>query len=661
MIWCLTLICGESRGETVQEAKIDSVLQLLDTDLKPRKRIALQLRLVTLYKMAHPDVDSLIEASLAQAKDGDFEFYIARALKFRARYRLYLNDSPDLILTDIDSIQAIASRRSNKLIPGWVSRLMAQYYLQIGQPDSAEVYLDSLQVQIKRNPFNRDGIYHTVKGMYYQEKRLYELAMAEYQKALNHPNAGRSYVLNHISRLCYEIEDYDQASIYALESINTGPVNNTIPKIASYILLGDVAMAQSDTLAAQAYYIKAEGLRAVPYYSNNYSALAKLINIYEAKEPQKVAVLLRDISDYKYTDDYPRLLMQKGKLAYNDGDEGAAQRYLTEALKIGDRDKDYQVAIDASDLLSIIARKAGKLEEVVQYIDQRATYQSAYYDQVKIKSLARSLAQYESEKDKALLQQAHAKDQLILQERLKRFTIVGLLASLILLVAGVSWYKLRKRNQVIKSQNEVISKALSEKDLLLREIHHRVKNNLQLVSGLLTLQGRSISDEMAQQAIQEGKNRVRSMALIHQDLYNKENLTGIGVNEYISKLTRELFATYNENVGRIKLHINVDDLELDVDTLVPLGLIINELITNSLKYAFKERTTGNLWIDLIRKDQHLQLTVKDDGIGFNQDKIRPNSFGTSLISSLTDQLEGTLSVLSVEGTCTTIIFDADDK
>jgi len=217
-------------------------------------------------------------------------------------------------------------------------------------------------------------------------------------------------------------------------------------------------------------------------------------------------------------------------------------------------------------------------------------------------------------------------------------------------------FQLRNRNQKIAKQNETIGKALTEKDLLLREIHHRVKNNLQLVSSLLTLQGRSINDETALQAINEGKSRVRSMALIHQDLYNKENLTGIGVKDYIEKLTQELFSTYRIDKDKISLEMQVENMILDVDTLVPLGLIINELITNSLKYAWSEGQLGMLSVSLSKLNDALVLEVQDDGVGYDHTKVSDSSFGSTLVAALAEQLEAKVSIVSNNGTSVKLVI-----
>ena len=204
--------------------------------------------------------------------------------------------------------------------------------------------------------------------------------------------------------------------------------------------------------------------------------------------------------------------------------------------------------------------------------------------------------------------------------------------------------------QKYKAQKIKLSKTLGEKDILLREIHHRVKNNLQLISSLLTLQGRSIDDEVAIKAINEGKNRVRSMALIHQDLYNKDSITEISVKSYMEKLIQELFDTYRVDKNRISLTMKIDDIDLDVDTVIPLGLIINELITNCLKYAFPKERHGNLEVRLEEKNQRLILHIIDDGVGYNPENIRENSFGSTLVNALTEQLDGEMEINNTKGT-----------
>ena len=252
---------------------------------------------------------------------------------------------------------------------------------------------------------------------------------------------------------------------------------------------------------------------------------------------------------------------------------------------------------------------------------------------------------------KNLNKENESKSLIVKEQKNKLF--IGSIALGLITILSFFLYRLYKK---VNQQKVVISKSLKEKDLLLREIHHRVKNNLQLVSSLLTMQGRSMNDETTIQAINEGKSRVRSMALIHQNLYNRENLTGISIKDYIEKLTRELFYTYKISDNRIKLELNIDNIELDIDTVVPLGLIINELITNSFKYAWPNENEGTLKITLKEYNDLTTLSVKDDGIGYVPQNVREGSFGATLITALTLQLDGKANVKIDNGTETTITF-----
>lgn len=199
-------------------------------------------------------------------------------------------------------------------------------------------------------------------------------------------------------------------------------------------------------------------------------------------------------------------------------------------------------------------------------------------------------------------------------------------------------------------QKEQLGVALSQKDILLREIHHRVKNNLQIVSSLLSLQGRSVTDATVQQAINDGKSRVRSMALIHQNLYQRENITGVNVRDYLEKLCAELMRTYMPDDDRIKTQIDIPETEMDVDTLVPLGLILNELLTNSMKYAFPDEREGTISIKLFEQNGYTVVEIADDGVGYDPEKISNNSFGNKLIASLSKQLGCTMELELNKGT-----------
>lgn len=221
-----------------------------------------------------------------------------------------------------------------------------------------------------------------------------------------------------------------------------------------------------------------------------------------------------------------------------------------------------------------------------------------------------------------------------------------------LIIISLFLFYLFHLNRKIQLQKNLIQKSLNEKEVLLREIHHRVKNNLQVISSLLSLQSKSEMDPNVVSALKLGQNRVRSMALIHQNLYEDENLTGIQVRNYFEKLIKSLFHTYNISPDRIELSTDIDDLSLDVETMIPLGLILNELITNALKYAFPNQRSGTINVLIKEVNDHLQLEVADNGIGMDPSVIKETrkNFGYRLINTFKVQLKSSLEIDGQNGT-----------
>ncbi|MCE7697716.1 MAG: PAS domain S-box protein, partial [Methanobacterium paludis] len=193
-----------------------------------------------------------------------------------------------------------------------------------------------------------------------------------------------------------------------------------------------------------------------------------------------------------------------------------------------------------------------------------------------------------------------------------------------------------------KIAEENAQKALEEKELLMKEIHHRVKNNLMVISSLLNLQSRYVKDEEARDILKESRNRANSMALIHERLYGFSDLKNINFGEYTRSLTTDLFRNYAVDTSNIKLEMAVEDIQLDVDTAVPLGLILNELISNCLKYAFLADNKGTLKIVFKKEDDNCILKVKDDGVGIpaNIDVKKSDTLGLTLVRGLVEQIEG---------------------
>ena len=224
---------------------------------------------------------------------------------------------------------------------------------------------------------------------------------------------------------------------------------------------------------------------------------------------------------------------------------------------------------------------------------------------------------------------------------------------LLLVLYLILLYKAIKNN--IK-QNKLLKKKNKENEFLLKEIHHRVKNNLEIVSGLLALQSAEIDDPKVFNAMQKSKHRIQSMSMVHQKLYQEKSLSSIEMKAYFEELANYVVNVFDAG-NRITVFFDMDSLELDVDTAIPIGLIVNELVTNSLKYAFPNNQKGIIKIGLKKEGSQLFLKVSDNGIGKSEKEAYIGTgFGTKLIQLLTRQLEGKMNLNIENGTMVSFEF-----
>ena len=227
-------------------------------------------------------------------------------------------------------------------------------------------------------------------------------------------------------------------------------------------------------------------------------------------------------------------------------------------------------------------------------------------------------------------------------------------AALLALLLGIYFYRrVESAKKEVEKQKALVDQSLVEKEVLLKEIHHRVKNNLQIISSLLDEQARKASDTLVKKMMKEGQDRVQSMALIHQNLYESSDLSGIVIKDYLVELTKNI-AYSQANQEKVAIELDVDDSTLDIDTAIPIGLILNELITNCFKYAFAGKDSGKISIAFNKtNDHHFVVKVADNGVGLPNDfDIRKaKSLGLNLVRGLVRQLGGTMNFTGTnEGT-----------
>ncbi|MHC0445399.1 sensor histidine kinase [Flavobacterium sp. 3-218] len=301
-------------------------------------------------------------------------------------------------------------------------------------------------------------------------------------------------------------------------------------------------------------------------------------------------------------------------------------------------------------------------------------FSDSILDYSKNKQIEELRIQYETENKEQKIKQLD-KETDLQQTALKKSKLLNTLSiwSLVLLVLTIALlynrYRLKQRTNAelelkekeINQKNINLRHLLDEKEWLLKEIHHRVKNNLQTVISLLNSQSAYLENDMALSAIKNSQHRIHSMSLIHQKLYNSENIASINMQNYIKELVEYLRESFSLG-QRVRFELKIDPLELDVAQAVPLGLILNESITNSIKYAFPDNRTGMIYVTLepTTEDKYL-LTIADNGVGFdaNISSKKINSFGLSLIRGLSDDLEASFSMENNNGTILKIEFSKE--
>lgn len=375
-------------------------------------------------------------------------------------------------------------------------------------------------------------------------------------------------------------------------------------------------------------------------------------NLEKAYTYHLTALNLRETLESHYNISESRTNLTSVLYEIGNYEESIAQALLI--LENRERHQSLNHQMTAFDYLARSHEQLGNFEDALGYYRNYMTISDSISNKDVMEIIAEKDAKFEVAEERnrnALLNAENEASTAIIAQKSQTIFYGSLGLGVAIVLSAILAILLFKYNR----RKHELSAALGDKEILLREIHHRVKNNLQIVSSLLSLQGRSIENSEIQQAIHDGQSRVRSMALIHQNLYQRDNLTGVSMSEYLTNLCEELFNTYNIDKERVRLKLKIAPTELDVDTLVPLGLILNELISNTLKHAFPDGRDGIIEIVFHDENTNYSLTVSDNGVGFDPESIRQNAFGNKLIASLSRQLQAKIEQSSSEAGTITLL------
>lgn len=469
---------------------------------------------------------------------------------------------------------------------------------------------------------------------------------------------------NHMGQIHRRLNQYAEAQKYYDEALELAlETPKTEDDAVLYNNMGNLQGQQGNFGEAIAYYRKAEiidsidgDIEGLSFVAENYGNLyGRNGKIPEAQEFFLKALALR--KELEGSLEVGRIYQKVGSVYNLLGQHDKALASMDSAMYYASQSGAIEVQKNIALASAMVYEKLGDFSNAYHQMEIHKELQDSFLNKSIAEKVATLNATFDTErkeKEIALLNAEREISDAQLQST-RRQMLLSITGLILFAILSAFIYRLWQRTKI---QNKIIEKSLDEKEILIREIHHRVKNNLQFISSLLGLQSEHVSDDTALGALQEGQDRVQSMALIHQNLYQEENLTGVEVKAYFVKLIRNLFDSYNIRKGSIDLKLDISPLNLDVDTVIPIGLIVNELISNSLKYAFSDVQKGIISVSLMEANNQLVLKVEDNGKGISNSALNAlgDSFGYRLIHVLKDQLHATLDINNEEGTQVTMLI-----
>ncbi len=508
--------------------------------------------------------------------------------------------------------------------------------------------------------------------------------------------------------------NYDLASVYSIKALELyEDLDHYYGMGDTYCSLGNLSVAKQDNDKGREYYNLAKeisakhdlqkigvlaeiGIGNCYYYDGeieiakeNYLAALDLLGSEKTQSAEVMAGLFINLGNIAYfEDDYSGAISyyEEGKsvyerLGHNKGLSLALYNIGNNYLELGTYDssiyyfeQSLKVAEDIGSIEDIMYAYYGikvsyfedkDYKNAYHYAELHHEYQDSLYQLEEKKNADQLAVIYDTKKNNEKLTQQNeelqqAYDDMAAEEEFNSVLInilifLGVALSMFL----ISFYQIKRKNRTIQLQNEriknknnTIDKTLKEKELLLKEIHHRVKNNLQMISSLLNLQTYSLKNDFAIKALNDSKNRVQAIALVHKKLYQDDNISEVNLHEYVSDLI-DFIGNRDINNYPITYTINIGEILVNTDTAVPLGLIITELISNSMKHAFSNEENCNITISItLDKTEGVILEFSDNGKGLpdNLDLENLDSLGFEIINTLIEQLHGNMLIDTSQGT-----------
>ncbi len=568
------------------------------------------------------------------------------------------------ILAQTQSVLPESLSKAPDSVKTWSLREMGDSLVRAGQLAPAKLaYQEALRRSLGTGNPTDIGISYRGVGYWYQQVNEYQRAIDHYQQALGYLRQRNdpkqvSRTMQSISSAYSQLNDLKNARVYLEQAM---PVARQSKKPELEIeLIGELAIIEAKSNRHQQALVLNQ--RVVDFYrarndsSAYYSALFNLAIEYKnAGQYKRAEQTFRDIlafaqrtgdsylSGYAYAN-LPNALIPQGKL-----DEATAYSKRAIAWSEQTGAEKFNIREEAYGILSRVEQQRGNYRQALLYYQQQMAAHDSVYNAIKNRQLVEMETRFQTQEKEAQIQALATINQ---QKTRQVWAGVGGIAVLSALLGTLFLlYRSGQHKQVkIQQQSDQLT-------VLMRELHHRVKNNLAIVASLLRLQSNRLDDEKAVAAVRVGQQRVEAMSLIHQRLYQTDNVSSVNMREFLTDLSESLMQAYGYSTDEFDLQLDIDQDSLDVDVAMPLGLIVNELITNAFKYAYANVPQPLLRIALYQsaaKGPGVTLEVQDNGPGLDaadwQRAGQKTSFGRRLIQSLSEQLDGELSVIRQNGT-----------
>lgn len=620
--------------------------------------------------MSRGDYDSsevMLDRSLQLAQRLNSEPAILRVGNASASISFLKGRLDESLLEFESNLERARAARCSEIIISAVVNIGRIHWLQGRNEQALICYDEALVIADSLRNNYMSGMILLLRGIVYQAMGFYELSAVSISRSVSlfeqmNYLSNLPYAYSYLGSVYMDLAEYDNAMFFLRKALLLYEQNNDYWGGAIAARFLGSLYNERDRSDSADYLLRtslalANRLNDIngALFSRRYLAELML----KTGKPDSALILLQgNLDDARKTDNLQEMvnnLYDLGRLNVQQGHFSPALDYFNMAVSMADSLGYFYEGMLISQHLSDLYEKLGDYGNALIFNKRYKSLSDTIFSKEKRRSVDELRFKYETEKKNreisTLTMEKKVQAESLRTQRILGYALAAVLV-LVLVTVVVLW-----RSYIQKKKSD------KEKALLLKEIHHRVKNNLQTVSSLLSLQSGSIGDKKIKEAVRESQSRVKSMALIHQVLYQQEEFLKIDIGRYLRLLADNIAASYGEGSRAVRCMVTCDSPELDIDTAIPLGLISNELIVNAYKYAFNGRDKGEILVSLYALNNRMLFSVSDNGNGlppeFSFDQVQ--SLGLRLVNLLTRQMRGEITLSSDKGTRIEITFPIVQK